>query len=146
MAPMRIVAVRNLFCCDQNKRAGTEKASGTFAALIACNYATGIPRLPAIGCMGAISKGCPCILPLQVRRVRSGLPKKNLSLQVHHYHYRKYGKSVIGHEHRYYDAIPLCTDHHSKGKLTRESIQLWRKAYRFRKRWRKFFSLFRRGA
>jgi hypothetical protein len=66
--------------------------------------------------------------------------KEHLSIQVHHFRYRKYGRSVIGHEHVYFDVCLLCAKHHPKGKLSRESIQLWRKAYRFRRRWQKLFA------
>lgn len=61
--------------------------------------------------------------------------RDRLPIQVHHFRYRKYKKSVIGREHKYFDVCLLCKRHHPRGKLSRESIQLWRKAYRFRRRW-----------
>ena len=67
--------------------------------------------------------------------------EKHLPIQVHHFHYKKFGKSVIGREHPYFDVCLLCTAHHPQGKLARESIQLWRKSYRFRKRWAKIFTM-----
>ncbi|MDO8648822.1 MAG: hypothetical protein Q7R81_03490 [Candidatus Peregrinibacteria bacterium] len=65
--------------------------------------------------------------------------EKGLSLHVHHLFHRRFGKSIIGREHPNHHLRLLCSAHHPKGKLTNESIQLWRKAYRFRKRWKVFF-------
>lgn len=65
--------------------------------------------------------------------------KRGSSIQVHHLVYRRFGRSIIGREHPYHHLRLLCSDHHPKGKLSNESIQLWRKAYRFRKRWNFFF-------
>ncbi len=70
--------------------------------------------------------------------------ERQASIQVHHLYYSRFRRSIIGREHPYFHLRLLCSDHHPKGKYTRESIQLARKAYRFRKRWRFFFTPLRR--
>jgi hypothetical protein len=70
--------------------------------------------------------------------------KRNSPIQVHHLFYSRFGASIIGREHPYHHFRLLCKDHHPKGKLSNESIQLWRKAYRFRRRWNIVFRFLER--
>jgi hypothetical protein len=70
--------------------------------------------------------------------------QKGVAIHVHHLFYRKFRKSIIGKEHPYHHLRLLCALHHPKGKLSNESIQLWRKSYRFCRRWKRIFAWLRK--
>lgn|GEM_PF-3075058 len=70
--------------------------------------------------------------------------KKHLPIQVHHMFYSKNHQSIIGKEHPYFHLRLLCTAHHPQGKLSNESIQLWRKSYKFQKRWSIVFNVLKK--
>jgi hypothetical protein len=65
--------------------------------------------------------------------------KRHVPIHVHHLYYTRYRRSLLGREHPCFHLRLLCADHHPKGKLSADSIRLWRKAYRFQKRGKWFF-------
>jgi hypothetical protein len=55
--------------------------------------------------------------------------KKSLTIQVHHYQYKKWGRWILEREHLYWDVCLLCPDHHFEGQMSWLFLRLSRREY-----------------
>lgn len=59
---------------------------------------------------------------------------KGKSIQVHHFKYKKWGISIVGREHAFWDVCLLCEGHHVRGEVSRWFLLWFRREYQhFRK-------------
>jgi len=55
--------------------------------------------------------------------------QESRKIHVHHFKYKKWGISIVGIEHKFWDVCLLCEEHHLRGEMSRWFLLWFKREY-----------------